>query len=189
MAVFTRNIIGVDIDNVLSDTDFIIRQLIKQQYEIESTREQITDWMYSKSLQITLEQEYLIFDLFHNYYSLDAPTIPFAEESLKKLSSENLIWLITARPENTTVATKQWLHQHNIPYHKLIHSHNKISYSHNLKLFIEDRGETALEFANNNVPVILFSKPWNIKYNHPMIFRVFNWQEALGIIETFIIGS
>jgi hypothetical protein len=41
-----KKIIGVDIDNVLSDTDFMIRKLIAKEYNVKSTREQMG--MYRK---------------------------------------------------------------------------------------------------------------------------------------------
>ncbi|MBI5945349.1 MAG: hypothetical protein HY864_13350 [Chloroflexi bacterium] len=175
-------VIGVDIDNVLSNTDHVIRNLIEQEYGIVSRREQIIYWDYFKSLPITPEQEGVIFGLFHDHYCLQAPIIQFAQESLKLLSANYLIWLITSRPAKTNSLTKEWLNQHNIAYNNLIHSNNKIELFDTVKLLIEDNGKTAIDYVNKGVPVILFNCPWNTEHQHPMIFRVDNWHHALDTI-------
>ena len=178
-----KNIIGVDIDNVLSDTDFVIRSLIAQKHGVESKKEQITRWYYSESLPITLEQELSVLKLFHSTDCLNAPILPFAAEALMLLSAKYSIWLITGRPEETNSLTKQWLERHKITYDRLIHSSNKTDYIGRFQFLIEDNGETAIACAKKNVPVILFHNPWNDKHEHPLIIRVTNWYHALAVIE------
>jgi uncharacterized protein len=180
--VTCKNIIGVDIDNVLSDTDLVIRELIEQEYGIKASREHITSWDYFNSIQITIEQEDFIFDLFYDKYCLQTPAIELASESLTILSTDYLIWLVTSRPTKTDLLTKQWLIQHNINYDKLIYSNSKVDYLDTIKLLIDDNGETAIEYATKGVPVILFNYPWNTEYRNPLIFRVDNWHQALDII-------
>lgn len=177
-----NSIIGIDIDNVLSDTDKVIRNLIEKEYGVKASRSLITDWSYAKTLPISEAQEKKVFDQFHNHYCLEAPVIRFAQESLKELSTRYIIWLITCRPLDTTVLTKQWLDLHRFTYDNLVHSCNKKDYMNKISLLIEDNGKTALEYASENIPVILFNNPWNVTYTHSMMFRVNNWPQALNTI-------
>ena len=180
-----KKIIGVDIDNVLSDTDNVIRKLIDQEYGIKSSRNQINNWSYSKSLPITSVQEKNIFTIFHNHYCLHAPVIKYAQESLEVLSAYYTIWLITCRPMEANLLTEQWLNINNFTYTKLVHSCDKTSFLDHLEFIVEDNGITAIEYARNNVPVILFNNPWNLEYSHPLIFRVNDWIQAKKAISEF----
>jgi uncharacterized HAD superfamily protein len=159
-----KNFIGIDIDNVLSDSDYVIRKLIEQEFGIKSKRKQITRWNYHESLPITLDQEKKVFELFHNRYCLLAPTIPYAAKSLRIISETYSIWLITCRPIETISLTKQWLSKHKIVYDNLVYSCNKSDYFEKFEFMIEDNGEIAIAFADNGVPVILFNNPWNIAF-------------------------
>jgi hypothetical protein len=51
-----------------------------------------------------------------------------------------------------------------------------------LQYLFEDNGKTAMVYANNGVPVVLFNNPWNIAYEHPLIFRVGSWEQALDVV-------
>jgi len=182
--ILHEGVIGIDIDNVLSDSDSEIRKIIDEEYGIKSTKQQITHWNYSESLPITIAQERKVLHLFHTKYCIFAPPIPFATEALIKLSNSYSIWLITCRPIQANSLTKQWLEKHNIIYDHLLYNCNKSEYKEILDFLIEDNGETAIDFAVKGTPVILFDQPWNTAYFHNNIFRVNSWRQALQIIET-----
>lgn len=172
-----RFVIGVDIDNVLTDTDTKIRELIKKYLGIDAQGEDIIDWHYHRSLPITQEDESYIFDLFHQYHCQELNIIPNSKESLDSLSKYSLIYLITNRPKFTSHSTKSWLNQHNIHFDKITFTKDKEYYFQDMSFLVEDKGETALSFANLGKPVFLLDHPWNHSFFHDNIIRVSSWLE------------
>jgi uncharacterized HAD superfamily protein len=175
--------IALDIDNVIADTDQIIRKLIKSELGINATARQITYWSYSKAIPISPDQEKHIFDLFHQRYCGEVSVLPNAVSSIERLASYFSIWLITSRPVESDQITQEWLKKKRINYTKLIFSKHKALMSENFLFVAEDSGETAVSFAQIGVPVYLFDKPWNGIYHDPLIIRVKNWEDAMKKIE------
>ena len=175
-------ILGVDIDNVIAATDEVIRGQINSQYEIESNKEDIKYWFYHKSLPITEAQEEQIFTDFHHNHIRSVVVVNCSVQALTTLSKYFTIDLLTNRPKFTQEDTKYWLATHQIPYNSLFFTDHKIRMAASISLLIEDRGETALEFAETGVPVFLLDYPWNRSFNHENIKRVSNWEEITVIL-------
>ncbi len=177
------NVIGVDIDNVLSDTDQTIREIIREKFGVESTTEQITSWNYSDSLPISREQERIALNLFHEQYCKFATPISGAASGLRHLYNSYTIWLITSRDSRSELLTKDWLHCNQMFYHKLFFAKDKVNFNKNIDLIIEDNWETASIFAEIGIPAILFQKPWNENgLTHPLISRVDTWGDVVSLV-------
>lgn len=184
-----RCVIGIDIDNVIAATDAKIRDLIRIQYGLYSTQEQITSWNYSCCLPITADQEQFVFDLFHKHYIQNLELLPDVQEIIQNLSRVADIWLITKRPDFTQEATSAWLTANDIPYCRLLYSDDKAEVAEGLRLLVEDNLDTALTLANLGVPVLLMDYPWNrnLKY-HPKIIRVHSWKEIQKVVEREVLS-
>jgi len=176
------NNIGIDIDNVLCDTDDILRELIKQEYGIEVAQSEIVHWNYSDSVNISPKQEKRLLDLFHKRYCAYVEAIPGAREALEILSKSYSIWLLTGRSKVSDSLTREWLRKNNILFNVLIYSDAKYKYSDQLSILMEDNWATAKLFADRGVPAILFEKPWNLGFPaHLNVIRVLDWNEALSV--------
>jgi uncharacterized protein len=93
------------------------------------------------------------------------------------------IIFVTARPIDMHDKTEEWLCKHDFYYDRLIctGSHNKHELPIDFSLFIEDRYETALAFAEKGVPCLLIDNPWNAgKPEHDLIHRCYGGWEEVG---------
>ena len=174
-------LIGVDIDDVIADTERVVRQHLNARYGLRLRREDVTDFSLEKLAGLSPGDVQAFLEDFHRSggYRSMAP-IPGAREALTRLAARHRIVLVTARPEETRPDTEAWLAEHGIPYHALIFSNG--AGKHGLQpydRFVEDRPAFALELAEAGVPVLLFDAPWNRRVAHPRIRRVRDWQEAL----------
>lgn len=183
-------IIGLDIDDVISNTSLLMLGLLREKFNIICTRKQMTGWRYHKSLPITLEQEIAAFDIFHDGFCEKARLNPGALRGVNRLSSWGKIWLITARPERTMPYTENWLKTKCIRHDKLIHtgrSHDKIKLAKDLNIMIEDNGYTANEFAEAGIYTILFRRPWNAQFKEKKNLQVVtSWSQIINVVGNYV---
>ena len=177
-----KNIIGVDIDNVIAATDEKIRELIELFCGISSQQENILSWHYSTSTGITKGQEQYVLEKLHNKYISELKLINGAKECLDILSGEYFIWLLTSRPISAKNLTIKWLQEKLIPYDKLFFIKNKSVFADKVTFLVEDKAETALDFSSQGVKVYLFDYPWNSKISNSLIVRVFSWYHLLSVL-------
>lgn len=185
-----KTLLGIDIDNVISDTDQIIREIINNKFGVFSEREQIKSWNYSDSLPISLQQESIALDLFHKEYCKYVTPIYGASSSMKYLYGLSTIWLITGRDPSSEDLTKDWLYSNQIPYDKLFFAKDKIPFSESIDLIIEDNWETTFRFANIGIPAILLNKPWNQnRLPNSLIYRATTWKEIIDLIQELLFST
>ena len=187
--------IGIDIDGVIGDSDKVFRKYIKKYLGINLRREDVKDFYYEKVLGIP-ENEMKNFwkRIDEEKRWLEIEILPGAKTALKYLKEKYQIIIITARPKNIRNLTEEWISKNQIYYDRLyfIEEHkgeSKLSAilanSINLKCFIEDRIDFALDFIKEGIKVILFDYPWNrIEKNidSELLIRVKGWQEALSYL-------
>ena len=178
-------ILGVDVDNCLCDAQTKLCDILQDIYGIDTTAEEVMDYDWKKCFDITEQEWQVVLDEFHiNCFNVDP--IEGAIESIQKLKEFHEIHIITARDKLLAVKpTKKWFKSNKISYDSLTFSVNKldICLNKNIKLMIEDKGETAQLLAENGITTILLNYPWNSKFNHANIIRVNNWFEIIDILE------
>jgi len=179
----------VDIDSVLGDANGLLLRIIEREFGCKCTRDQITHWYLSDCLPITQEQEN---DLFAKYFFnelLDMELVDGTLAGLSWLAQRAMVWLVTARPAHCDGDTIDWLLKHDLPHHGLtLHAGCKTTLlaEHSIDLVIEDKGSTAVAFAERGVPVILFDYPYNRDVVHPLVRRVSGWKDAVEILQTLM---
>jgi len=187
--------IGIDIDGVIGDSDKVFRKYIKKYFGINLRRQDVKDFYYEKVLGIP-ENEMKNFwkRIDEEKRWLEIEILPGAKTALEYLKEKYQIIIITARPENIRNLTEEWLSKNQIYYDRLyfINEHKGesklsaiLSNSINLKCFIEDRIDFALDFIKAGIKVILFDYPWNRiekNINSELLIRVKGWQEALSYL-------
>lgn len=85
--------------------------------------------------------------------------------------------------------TLGWLKTHGYPANNVHFYHNKVSFclENNIGFMVEDKLETALEAANNDIFTILISHPYNeSKRFHHGIIRVNNFDHAIRALEALV---
>jgi len=181
----------LDLDNVISDTDMVVRSLIERILGIDAKKEEIVDFNYYDSLGYKKEKEKSIWDEFHKSACANVTPIVMAKDAIKRLSIIFNIKIVTSRDVISKKNTLKWLKDHKIPFDELIfiktqsnNNSKKLNVINENKgsLLVEDCGETALEIAKSGSEVILFDNPWNRNYQHRNIIRKKSWKSIYSYI-------
>ncbi|WP_183583009.1 5' nucleotidase, NT5C type [Paenibacillus rhizosphaerae] len=90
------------------------------------------------------------------------------------------ISIITARPLLFRDVTIDWLKHHGVRYNNIAFTENKLQECINseVSVLIDDAPHYAKEFADRNIPLILFEQPYNTSVNIDMVYRASNWLEV-----------
>jgi len=178
-------LLGVDIDNVVSSTDLALRKSIRDLYGICLNQEQIVHYDYSKC-GLTEEQERKVLEIFHEVTCRELDVVPGAIEALTILKQKYRIILVTSRHPQLIEKTKDWLKLKNIPHDKLIFEADKHQTDHDFDFFVEDNEDSAFALAEAGIKTFLFDYPWNRSIpHHENIKRVSGWGDVL----TELMGS
>ncbi len=161
----------MDIDNVVAQTDVVIRDLIRRHTasRVNLGYEDIRDFDYWKCLDCNGGQiTRLEWDMVHDKFSTPeviGALLPLegAQKQLIALRDTYSVHLVSSRKPGAHVATEHWLAKHAIPFDELIFTtHGR---KHELPgkyvLVVEDHYEQAKAFAENGVKAILVDHPWN----------------------------
>lgn len=185
-----RDIIGLDIDGVLWNTNYAIAEFLTAEFNItpdwgtiEQFKVEHMDFMTDVSSKALLEgiQSGEIFKraLPYNY----------AEHSVNKLRNEGFaIALITSRSKKLEALTVELLAKHNI-YWDMLYLVDSSSEKHkliknlNVKAFVEDRFDILESIIQNYKPLDLglyvVDHPYNRQFNNEYVVRVDDVSQAV----------
>ncbi|MCJ7646047.1 hypothetical protein MUO65_03970 [bacterium] len=171
-------VIGVDLDNVLSLTDPLIRKLIKMMCGVRLEQSDIVEFDYWRC-GISKEQNSEVFYRFHRTECCRVKPIKQAVETLQSIKGNYYVYIVTSRPQTIKEQTVQWLKAKEIPYYKLIYCKTKDKSMIDFDIFVEDHRETAYSLAHNGVKSFLIDYPWNQPnpFDPPNLNRVKSWRE------------
>ena len=182
------NRIGFDIDGVVADTMEAFIRLADNDYKIEVSPPEITDFMVEECLNIDLD---IIDDIFSRLL-LDPlgsglRPMPHSLVVLEELAQEAPLTFITARPEIKPI--NNWLEHHLSPGAyadiRLVATgdhDNKASHIRHMGLshFIDDRSETCNQLAlEKDICPIVYEQPWNT--NKHRLTSVADWPEIKNL--------
>lgn len=170
--------IYIDLDNVISDSDAVVRSLIKKYVDIDAKRGDINRFDYWKALGYGKDKEVRIWKEFHGSAAKSATQYKFAKDALIRLNLFCDIQILTARPIDSKNLTVRWLKKNGIPYSRLlfVNEDDKVDLvTKNGLALIEDKGETALKIAQKGCAAILMDRPWNSTFKHPNLIRKRDW--------------
>jgi len=185
--------IFIDIDNIVADFETAFRKFLNKKTGRKLKREDIHEFEFYKSFDITREEEKKFHDEFlkeNGYKKLKC--VDGCKEGIIKLMEFAEIKFISARSEEERNITFEWLKKNKIPIREdcLILSKDKLSYSSQFDIIVEDKWEDAIKLAKNNKIVILFDYPWNQKKDkngnilaYDNIIRTKNWEEIIKSIK------
>jgi uncharacterized HAD superfamily protein len=173
-------IIGIDIDNVIADTEKRLRRLLHEEMGITLNREDIRNYSLENIAGIRREEMSFILDRFGNgSIFLDVEVIEGAVETIGLLKEKgHRIALVTSRPDKVRDITREWLEGNGIPYDELYFASNTKVNGIPYDLFLEDQDNFACELAEDGTFVLLFDAPWNRDVEHVNIERVYSWQDV-----------
>ena len=176
--------LGFDIDGVISNftTNFV--DIIQNRYGVKLTGADMHSYDVSLVLGITKDE---VADIVNETLKSDLPLNPLAKETIDKLNSEgHNIYILTARSDELTEYTLNWLKQKGIVYKDIFHltSGKKNLVDVFIDLAVEDNLEEAIELTKKVKHVLLFDQPWNKTKNvKGLIKRVYSWSEVYEEIQ------
>ncbi len=171
-------IVGVDIDNVIADTEKEVRRVLLRDRGIKLVRDDFKHYSLDRMPRITRDDLDFINGRFESgQIFLDVEPIEGAREILDRLMNRHKVVLVTSRPPRIEKYTREWLSMNNIPFHELHFTPesklNGIAYD----LFIEDQDNFAREIADSGTYVLLYDTPWNRHFMHENCERVHSWED------------
>ena len=185
--------IGIDIDEVLSETVAGFLAFYNEKHGTQFYFDQIVEYSFSKIFGITPEIEKSeLMAFFASTSFAELATVNGSNEAIKELSKNYELYAVSSRPPQLMKLTSVWLNKHFQGCFKeviLIDSHfdssknkSQICLQKHLDYFVEDVLSYAEDCAGSGVEVFLLDKPWNQgTINSKNIIRVKNWLE---IVET-----
>lgn len=191
-----RDVIGLDLDSVLADTEVALDSFIRAEFGIEiDWNTEITSYKLESMPRLNKKQiEHLIESVNSGKLLMDIPVHNYAEHATKKLRNEGFdICIITSRPARLYDLTMDWLDKNDIVYNKLrlVPSEDKwiVINSIKAKAFVEDRS-SILKSVYENCRILEYGlyavkHPWNKKYKNDKIIWVDDVAEAVDKIVDF----
>ena len=183
--------IGIDIDDVLTDTSKVIVEFFKKYETSGDGMKHIVEIMKG---ELPTENIKKFYNLYINQMLRKANLKDkYAAEVINRLFSEgNQIYFITARSEEKFKGSEQitieTLRDNNIKYSKIIFNASekaKICSRNNIDFFVDDSVRNCEEVSKMGIETVVFTTKINenIKTN---IARVSSWRELENRIENYI---
>ena len=178
-ARYAKPILGVDIDNVLAESDACLRAMIQEMFGIDLREERMTRYEY-EAYGVTMEQLGEVFQLFNTETCRTLELVPGAKTAMQQLALRYEIALVTSRDPESKAGTEYWLQAKGLPYDQLHFNDEKHALGIPYRAFVEDRHEHAHRIATTGTTVYLLSRSWNARpLAHPNVRRVDSWDEIL----------
>lgn len=184
-------IIGFDLDDVLLNFSDVLRGHMNEKYKKNIGRNDITTFFVEDAFGITPQdaRETIENFFFHDDH-LKAVPIDGSQDVIERLSKENNLHIITAKPDTLNEITMQWLDKYFPNKFEAVHFANffgdkekkrkksEVCLECGTDVFIDDSLETATDVSSVGIPVLLFDAPWNQKKNLPeKVTRVYSWDD------------
>ncbi len=171
-------IVGVDIDNVIADTEKEVRRVLENDRGVSLVREDFRHYAIENMPELSKDDLEYVLDRFRDgSIFLNVTVIVGARETLERLMQKHKVILVTSRPPSVEAYTRKWLEKNCVPFHELHFTPeskvNGIPYD----LFIEDQDNFACEIAESGSYVLLYDAPWNQHVSHDSMERVFSWDD------------
>ena len=188
--------IAVDVDDVLVPLAKTFYDYHNKNFGTDIDGDSLIHYRWDHHMNIPLSQsvkrvnDFYKTDLFKNM-----PIFENAKESLKQLSKDHELVIISSRFGVSKEFTKEWANKEfpdifsdiifSAEYHyeeeykksKNIKEKAFVCLDNNINLIIEDSLIHAIECAKNGIKVFLLDKPWNQGELPDNITRVKNWNE------------
>ena len=178
--------IGLDVDGVLAD---VIHAWIHYNNKIRTpiSKKEISEWDFWKRYQIDKYDFYKELSLCWQAWHKIPSTEENLSTSISTLSQVSDVDIVTAREEYTHPFVKSWLSSQKIVYKNYVGvlegvEKTKLDYD----IFIDDSPINAKSMIDNGKSVILYSQPWNLRFDDPRAKRISQLKDAIPIIKTLI---
>jgi uncharacterized HAD superfamily protein len=194
MEIEKKKRLCIDIDNVLAQTDVLMRKIIKDETKsrVCLAYNDITNFEYEKCTdrngnKISEEEWHRVHAKFSEESKIMSlrpfPNVQVHLENLIKSGYE--LHLVTSRKDKARIPTIKWLEKYKFPNHRLhfVNHREKHLVFGKFYAVIEDDLQQARDFAQTGTQTFLIAHPWNVTENTETIFRVKDWGEISGQLQ------
>ena len=191
--------IGIDIDNVISNFDEVLKkEFLIHDKELRNTGIINPEAHMTKGMFDWTDDEIWTFYLENiGRITPNLDVIEGAKEYIEKLKNDgHTIVIITGRDngeyKNPYTMTKKWLKEKGIVYDKLIltdayknnkHAKTEKCFENNINIMIDDSIRNCRDCIKNNITTLLMDTPYN--RTEKDIIRVHNWKEIYEFITNY----
>lgn len=174
--------IGIDIDGVIANVLGGVQRYALKHWGTIIDINQVTCYGLTGCTPIVEAQIEEMFGDAAFYRELEI--LPEAGEGLRRLRHYD-IHLVTARPTRLWNVTHEWLLGHAVPYLAVSHNPSKAAYAARMgiRVFVEDKRETAIELAEVCREVYLVDWPYNRGSLPKNVVRVASLNDAVDRIK------
>ncbi|HEX7724224.1 MAG TPA: hypothetical protein VF438_00595 [Candidatus Paceibacterota bacterium] len=190
-------IIGVDLDDVLLDFFGTFCGYVNKTRGTNYTRDSQWNFSIEKSWGWNKEDAHqAILDFYHSDDHKSAAPVAGAVEALRTLSEQNVIHLVTSKPEFLKEETERWI---DVYFPGMISSIHFMNHYHGngkkrskadtckelgVQIFVDDSAEQARNVSGVGIPVFMPDAPWNRQEEvGPLVTRVNSWEEIVERIQ------
>lgn len=182
-----------DIDNVLADTDPVIRRIIYEYTKgrVNLSQEDVVEFNYclcpDKNGHLLSRSEWIdVHSIFSTPEIIGSIELfPKVKDNLKHLSQQYKIKLATSRHPTTKTSTLSWLEKNQLEGYQVhfLEPGKKHKVLNSGALIVEDHYEQAVAFAQNGTRCFLFEYPWNVgKKPLRNLQWVKGWNELVNLL-------
>ncbi len=184
--------IGFDLDDVIFNFNDAIQAHFNKKFNKNISREQRVNYHLDTYYDLTEEQIRQALDDFYPHEDhMNALPLEDSLDSIKILSENNKLFIVTARQDKVSKLTQDWIDVHFPNIFEEIHFTNhanlekrrlksEIAKEIGINIFIDDSLDNAYDLSDAGIPVLLFDTPWNqIEKLPELITRVYSWKEIL----------
>ncbi len=181
--------IGFDLDDVLLNFSDVLRDHMNEKYKKNVQRDEINTFFIEEVFGISpIDARETIDNFFFHDDHIRALPVNGSQEVIERLSENNTLHIITAKPDTLEEITKEWLSRHFPDKFEAVYFANwfannekkrkksEICLEQETDIFIDDSLDTAVDVSSIGIPVLLFNTPWNQRENLPHnVTRVYSW--------------
>lgn len=186
--------ICIDIDNVIAQTDAIMREVIREvtNHRVNLTYENVRRFNYwecqdPEGKKISKEEWHMVHSTFSKsrYLSTIQP-VPGVQASLSRLTEHYSLHFATSRLPEARTATIRWLEDNEFPPHDLhFLKHGEKHFSlGRFDASVEDDPDQATAFSKSGIGInFVIAHPWNESVvEHRNLRRVPGWNEIVEML-------
>jgi len=188
--MFNNIRIGIDLDGVLRNLVGNVLQKVNEDYKTSFREKDVTMWDFDKELISKEVSDFNLYQFIHlnptilNKCDVYRKFIKIYKK-LRAMDDYDII-IITNQPINWRRRTIHWLIENYISFDGLIFTEEKHKWE--LDVIIDDKIETCLQCASNEILTFLWNQPWNNEFNKSKItdsttFRNLYLSKEVDIIE------
>ncbi len=143
----------------------------------------ISEWDFWKHHNISKYDFYKELSICWKSWKDIPPTENDVSSATKALSMLGTVDIVTAREESTHNDVKNWLKFYEITFKNYIGVSEGLEKARlDYDIFIDDSPLNAKSMIETGKSVILYSQPWNLKFNNPRAKRIDKLKNAISVI-------